>query len=114
MAHWPFRGDPGIAEQPSTAGVVVSSRQAFGLVGVGPEALKEHFLSPTPTPAHAGLDASSILVSVPLEPVRLMLSAESCCCSVPGGQSRLVVPNEGIGELPLASHGMPCRGPPSH
>src|SRR5690349_18747644 len=31
-----------------------------------------------------------------------------------GGQSRLVVPNDAFGDLPLASHGMPLRGPPEH
>src|SRR5688500_14516021 len=80
----------------------VSSRHAFGWFGCVPAGVQKHFLPLAPR--QLGLDALSVIVSVPLDPASAMVSAET---KLAGGQSRLVSPNAGIGERPLMSHASP-------
>ena len=60
-----------------------------------------------------GFAADTVRVWVPVELLRLIGSDATCAPPV-GGQSRLVLPQNRFGELPLMSHVWPMFGPTSH
>jgi len=74
---------------------------------------QRHLAFVKPGARQFGLSTETVRVCVPVELVRLIGSAATCA-PLFGGQSRLVLPQNGFGELPFTSQVRPTFGPTSH
>jgi len=72
-----------------------------------------HFRFANPAALQFGFAAVKVRVCVPVEFVRLIGSVATTASGF-GGQSRLVPPQNGFGDLPFTSHVWPAFGPASH
>ena len=91
-------------------------QSAFALHGFAAELLQVshmHFSVVNPTARQFGLAAESVLVLVPVVLVR-SIGKVAMMPPVSGGQSRLVRPQNGFGDVPLTSHVCPTFWPLSH
>src|SRR5262249_46456608 len=109
MQAFGLRGSPAALVQVPIPKVAQTASLAQGMLELPEQLLHMHFLPGAPL--QVGLDAESVLVTVPA--FVLVRSTGSVPTSVPpeGGQSRLVEPNDGTGDSPFASHDAPACAP---
>jgi hypothetical protein len=103
------RRPPQTVAPTATQSALVLHGVAAGLLQVS----QRHLAAVKPGARQFGLSADTVRVCVPVELVRLIGSA-AMFAPFDGGQSRLVLPQKRLGELPLTSHVRPAFGPTSH
>jgi len=102
------RRPPQTVAPTATQSLFVLHAVAAGLLHVS----QRHFDVVYPGPRQFGFAELTVSVCVVVELLRLICSAATCAPAV-GGQSRLVLPQNGFGELPLTSQVNPAFGPVS-